>query len=180
MMFLEKMICLYGKLKLKFNQYLIELEEKSSQIFDDDLPTVADLGGIGKGSTQILPGFGRVKVVTVNLFDQADIQDDVTSLLAVKTIENYLTWETTLAGLEQTYYEVWEKTNKKNPRSQYYPLNSSQQRQWAVNVDSYSWNLRLIKQGYWREGLQGMLENNWQIIAKETTARLLEKRFFIK
>lgn len=46
----------------------------------DGLPLVADIGGIGKNQVGDLAGWGKVKVLTVNLYDDADINDDATTL----------------------------------------------------------------------------------------------------
>lgn len=94
---------------------------------------------------------------------------------ALQTIKSHLTWDKTLAGIEQLYEQVWAvKTGQTQPQHLTMNLAPAQQRQWALNIDSYLWNLKLCAQGHPREGLRGIVEGGLGVAAKET-ARVVVK-----
>ncbi len=72
---------------------------------ETELPVVADLGGVGKNQIKEMPGWGIVKVMTVNLYDEADLVDDAAKLGKIEDaslegiysshlIEHFWWWET--------------------------------------------------------------------------------------
>jgi len=84
-------------------------------------PVVADVGGLGKDRVIYLPGWGTAKVVTINLFDDADINDDARKLEKVEDnsfdgiytshlIEHLWWWECT------DVLKVWHRKLKPNGR----------------------------------------------------------------
>jgi SAM-dependent methyltransferase len=91
------------------------------QVQYNNPPVVADLGGIGKDRVMYLPGWGTARVLTINLFDDADINDDARKLEKVEDnsldgiytshlIEHLWWWELT------DILRVWHKKLKPNGR----------------------------------------------------------------
>jgi len=87
----------------------------------DVLPIIADIGGIGKNQVKDLAGWGKVRVLTVNLYDDADIIDDASKLDKVEDgslegiysshlIEHFWWWECT------DVLKLWHRKLKPNGR----------------------------------------------------------------
>lgn len=96
---------------------------------------------------------------------------------ALQTVERHLTWDKTLAGIEQLYEHVWQEQAGKSKRTHStVTINPAKQRNWAVNVDSHMWHAQLFCEGYRKEGLRGMLESSLRVGGKETP-KLLRKTF---
>ncbi|WP_413164617.1 glycosyltransferase family 4 protein [Capilliphycus salinus ALCB114379] len=85
----------------------------------------------------------------------------------LETVDNYLTWDKTLAGIEDLYQQVWEaKADKKEPTKT--DINPVKQRERALKIDSYLWNLKLAAKGHPLEGLRGMVEGGLGVAVSET------------
>ena len=83
------------------------------------------------------------------------------------TINNYLTWDQTLAGMEDLYVRVWEaKADKKEATKT--DLDPVRQREKALKIDSYLWNLKLATKGHSIEGLRGIFEGGLGVALTET------------
>lgn len=97
---------------------------------------------------------------------------------ALQTVERHLTWDKTLAGIEQLYEHVWqEQAGKSKQTHSTVTINPTKQRNWAVNVDSHIWHQQLyLREGYRKEGLRGMLESSLRVGGKEIP-KLLRKTF---
>ena len=87
----------------------------------DTPPVIADIGGTGKNQIKNLPGWGRVKVLTVNLYDDADIIDDAGKLEQIEdnsldgiysshVVEHFWWWE---AG---DLFKLWHRKLKPHAR----------------------------------------------------------------
>ncbi len=73
----------------------------------------------------------------------------------------------TLAGIEDLYQRVWEaKADKKEPAKT--NINPVQQRERALKIDSYLWNLKLAAKGHPLEGLRGIMEGGLAVAVSET------------
>lgn len=79
----------------------------------------------------------------------------------METASQNLTWEKTLAGIEELYTQVWQS---RSVDSQHRTIQSviepAKQRQWALSVDSHLWYQWLYERGYRWESLCGMLKNS--------------------
>jgi hypothetical protein len=117
---LDRLILKFGRIKMTAQTKLNNFREKHNEV-KELLPIVADLGGRGKGGISYSPGWGKVKMITVNLFDEADIQSDVTKLDEIENgsldgiysshlIEHIWWWEVS------TVLETWHKKLKPNSR----------------------------------------------------------------
>ena len=89
----------FGKYPLSIYRVNEAFKNKS-----DSLLVVLDIGGIGKNQVKDLPGQGKVRVLTLNLHDEADIMDDATKLNKIEDnsldgiysshlIEHFWWWE---------------------------------------------------------------------------------------
>lgn len=87
----------------------------------------------------------------------------------LQTIKNYLTWDSTLTGIEHLYENVWQ-VKARNKKRNYLDsvLNPAKQRNWAINVDSFLWYQQFYRQGYQIKGLLGMLRNSINAGTKES------------
>lgn len=100
---------------------------------------------------------------------------------ALETVERYLTWDKTLAGIEELYEHIWQaKACKSKPAHSNFTMNPVKQRKWAINIDHYLWHQNLYYcQGY-HEGLRGMLESSLLVGSKETPMLLYQTLTAIK
>ncbi len=102
----------------------------------------------------------------LHLLDSPQLQEKI-SQAGLKTIQNHLTWEKALNGIEQFYQQVWEaKIDKRDPKK--LELEPLKQRQRVLNIDSYLWNLKLLTKGHPKEGLRGIGENGLGVVVQET------------
>ena len=98
---------------------------------------------------------------------------------ALETVESYLTWDKTLAGIEQMYERVWQARGSKTRRKpSTVTIDPVKQRHWALNVDSYLWYQQLCFEGHFREGWRGMRESNLEAGGKEKMRLLLSQSLF--
>jgi glycosyltransferase involved in cell wall biosynthesis len=96
---------------------------------------------------------------------------------ALQTVEKHLTWHHTLTGIEQLYTKVWQtKTGNSHRVDSSDIINPVNQRNWAINVDSYLWHYQLYQQQYRLEGLRGMVEGSLGVRGKDTL-KLIGKTF---
>jgi glycosyltransferase involved in cell wall biosynthesis len=97
---------------------------------------------------------------------------------ALETVESHLTWDKTLAGIEQMYEHVWQARASKIKREpSAVTIDPVKQRHWAINVDSYLWYQQLCFEGRFREGLRGMRESIREAGGQETMM-ILRKTLF--
>jgi len=87
----------------------------------DGLPIVADIGGIGKDQVKNLPGWGKVKLLAVNLYDDADIIEDARKVDKIEdgsldgiysshVIEHFWWWEAV------DLLNIWHRKLRPNAR----------------------------------------------------------------
>lgn len=96
---------------------------------------------------------------------------------ALQTIREHLSWDNTLAGIEQMYTKVWqEKIGKGKVVNSTNTINPISQINWAINTDCYIWYQQLYENGYCREGLRGMLKSSWQV-GGQNRQKLLHQTF---
>jgi glycosyltransferase involved in cell wall biosynthesis len=97
----------------------------------------------------------------------------------LETVKNHLTWDQTLAGIEEMYERVWEeKSDRREPLKT--DRDPAKQRERVLAIDSYLWNLKLLAKGHPKEGLRGILDGNLgvaltetpKIVAKELSSRV--------
>lgn len=92
----------------------------------------------------------------------------------LETVANHLTWDKTLAGIEEMYEQVWaEKSGRREP-SKTAP-DPVKQRKKALAIDAYLWNIKLLKQGHNKEGIRGILEGNLGVASTETIKIISQK-----
>jgi glycosyltransferase involved in cell wall biosynthesis len=97
---------------------------------------------------------------------------------ALETVESHLTWDKTLAGIEQMYEHVWQARASKIKREpSRVTIDPAKQRDWAIHVDSYLWYQQLCFEGHFREGLRGMQESIREAGGQETMM-ILRKTLF--
>jgi len=98
---------------------------------------------------------------------------------ALQTVECHLTWDKTLAGIEQMYERVWQaRASKLKREASTVTIDPAKQRHWALNVDSYLWYQQLCFEGHFREGWRGMHESNLEAGGKEKMRLLLSQSLF--
>lgn len=78
------------------------------------------------------------------------------------TVRSSLTWDKTLAGIENLYTHIWETSSSGKNCTEKIELDPEKQRNWATTVDSYRWHEKLLFQGYWQEGLIGIIKHIYQ------------------
>lgn len=83
----------------------------------------------------------------------------------LQTVKTHLTWDKTLAGIEDLYEYVYKekKTNITESANLIGMMNPAAQRKWAISADAYIWHEGLYNRGYRREGLRGMLMSSLQV-----------------
>lgn len=85
----------------------------------------------------------------------------------LETIKEHLVWDKTLMGIEKLYEGVWEqKKDKQKPVN--FAVDPLKQRQKALDIDTYMWNLKLCLKGHAKQGLPNILSGNWRVILAET------------
>ena len=95
---------------------------------------------------------------------------------ALETVVDYLTWDKTLAGIEDLYEEVWQQ-KKDKPQLLTTTLDPIKQRQSVIQRDSYLWNIRLLSKGYIKESLHKIITRNLTVALTETP-RILTKEIY--
>lgn len=98
---------------------------------------------------------------------------------ALETVESHLTWDKTLAGIEQMYERVWQaRASKMTREPSRVTIDPVKQRHWALNVDSYLWYQQLCFEGHFREGWRGMQESHLEAGSKEKMRLILSQSLF--
>ena len=78
---------------------------------------------------------------------------------ALTLIQSSLSWNKTLANIETFYVDVFDNSQSSQSIATEEVISPEYQRKWAITVDSFRWHEKLLRQGYWREGIQGISRN---------------------
>lgn len=93
------------------------------------------------------------------LFKSSELRSKLANA-ALTIVQERLKWSNTMSGIEELYTQVWQaKQDRRILNSKSSRIDPEQQRRWAVSVDAYLWSNQLYQQGYFTEGLAGMLKN---------------------
>jgi glycosyltransferase involved in cell wall biosynthesis len=82
---------------------------------------------------------------------------------ALQTVRSQLTWDRSLAGIEQVYEKVGRARHRPATTIDRPSMNPAEQRSWAVEVDAFLWHRALYRQEHRREGLRGMAESSYRL-----------------
>lgn len=85
----------------------------------------------------------------------------------LQTIRDNLTWDKTLAKVEQMYDLVWQQAGHTQPRQVTETIDPVAQRQWVARVDPYLWHLQLMLEGHFQQGWQGLQACSPRVEAQE-------------
>lgn len=105
----------------------------------------------------------------VRMLESAEMRDRF-SQAGLQTIRENLTWDKTLAKVEQMYELVWQQAGHTKPSTVESPIAPADQRQWVARVDPYLWYLNLLLDGYVQQGLQGLQDCSPKVEVQEKLA----------
>jgi glycosyltransferase involved in cell wall biosynthesis len=103
---------------------------------------------------------------------ESDEMRDRCSQAGLRTIRENLTWDKTLAKVEQMYELVWQQAGHTKPCGAVSSIAPEAQRQWVAKVDPYLWYLNLMLDGYFQQGWQGLQECSPKVEVPEKLALL--------